>query len=302
MIKSIDVDDSIKKIRSRGQLNIMGHNTVLQILTNWAQKYHQIDVNRSKDPGHSWSLDKTGMLKTLPLHMSSEYKIQQQEISEIYMIEEPKEVLTVHGNAPPTKADGTFRLIYKNANGFCNRLSRNEKVERAREKHNELEVDIAAYCEPQLNMHHKKNCNGFNQLFKGGEAEVHSIVAHNVHENISRVQLGKTSLLPFGHLTKKFDKNESGKDKLGLERWSVMTLQGDGVCTRIICGYNPCGNAKLNSGTTYQQHRRYFVTMKKDITCPRKRFHDDLMKQLHKWHQEGDRLVVCMDANEDIYK
>jgi hypothetical protein len=42
--------------------------------------------------------------------------------------------------------------------------------------------------------------------------------------------------------------------------------------------------------------------MKKDITCPRKHFHDDLMKQLNKWHQEGDRLVVCMDANEEIYK
>ena len=36
--------------------------------------------------------------------------------------------------------------------------------------------------------------------------------------------------------------------------------------------------------------------------CPRKRFHDDLVAQLIKWHEEGDRLVVCLDANEDIYK
>ncbi len=151
-------------------------------------------------------------------------------------------------------------------------------------------------------MRHKKNCNGFNQLFKGGEAEVCSILAHNVHNNIGRVQQGGTRLLLFGHLTKQLNKNKSGKDKLGLGRWSVMTLQGDGVHTRIICGYNPCGNAKLNSGTTYQQHRRYFVTMKKDITCQRKHFHDDLMKQLQKWRQEGYRLVICMDANEDIYK
>ncbi len=41
--------------------------------------------------------------------------------------------------------------------------------------------------------------------------------------------------------------------------------------------------------------------MKKDTTCPRKRFHDNLMKQLNKWCHEGDHLVVCMDANEDIY-
>jgi hypothetical protein len=31
---------------------------------------------------------------------------------------------------------------------------------------------MAAYYEHQLNMHHKKNINGFNQLFKGGEAVV----------------------------------------------------------------------------------------------------------------------------------
>jgi hypothetical protein len=168
--------------------------------------------------------------------------------------------------------------------------------------HNKLEAGIAAYCEHQLNMRHKKNCNRFNQLFKGGEAEVRSIVAYNMHENTGRVQQGGTSLLLFGHLTKQLDQNKSGKDKMGLGRWSVMTLQGIGVRTRIICGYNPCGNAKLNSGTTYQQHRRYFVTMKKDITCPRKPFHNDLMKQLNKWRREGDCLVVCMDPNEEIYK
>jgi hypothetical protein len=81
-----------------------------------------------------------------------------------------------------------------------------------------------------------------------------------------------------------------------------MTLQEDGVWTRLVCGYNPCGNAKLNSGMLYQQHRHFLVTQHKDLTCPRKRFHDNLMIQLHKWQEEGHRLVVCLDANEDIYK
>jgi hypothetical protein len=218
------------------------------------------------------------------------------------MVEVPKEVLQVHGHTPPTKAEGMVRLIYENVNGFCNQLSGNKKVKKAREIHNKLEVDIAAYCEHQLNMRHKKNCNRLNQLFKGGEAEVRSIVAHNVYMNISRVQQGGMSLLLFGHLTKQLNQNESSKDKTGLGRWSVMTLQGDGVCTRRICGYNPCGNAKLNSGTTYQQHRRYFVMMKKDTTCPKKSFHNNLMKQLNKWRQEGHCLVVCMDANKDILR
>ena len=40
----------------------------------------------------------------------------------------------------------------------------------------------------------------------------------------------------------------------------------------------------------------------KDGTCPRKRFRNDLIKQLVIWRRQGDRLIVCMDANEDIYK
>ncbi len=59
---------------------------------------------------------------------------------------------------------------------------------RAREIHDELELDLVAYCEHQLNMRHRKNGNGFNQLFKGGESAVQSVVAHNIHENIGRTQ------------------------------------------------------------------------------------------------------------------
>ena len=39
----------------------------------------------------------------------------------------------------------------------------------------------------------------------------------------------------------------------------------------------------------------------KDTTCPRKRFREDLVKQLRKWRENGNILIVCMDANENIY-
>ena len=40
----------------------------------------------------------------------------------------------------------------------------------------------------------------------------------------------------------------------------------------------------------------------KDKTCPRTRFRQDLIQQHVQWRKEGDRLVVCLDANGDIYK
>ena len=179
----------------------------------------------------------------------------------------PEEILQVHGYAPPKKADGTVCLIYENVNGFKNQISGNEKVDRAKEIHSKLEVDIVAYCEHKLNMKHKKNYNSFNQLFKGGEAAVQSVVAHNVHENIGQTQQGGTSLLLFGHLTEQLDHDKSGKDDTGLGQWLVITLKGDEVRTRIVCGYNPCGSRKLDSSTTYQQHRRFWITQRKDLTA-----------------------------------
>ena len=77
-----------------------------------------------------------------------------------------------------------------------------------KELHDELEIDVAAYCKHKINFKHKMNINGFNQLVKGGEVAIQSITAHNVQENVGKIQ----------------------------------------------------------------------------------------------WREEGDRLIVCMDANEDIYR
>ncbi len=57
-------------------------------------------------------------------------------------------------------------------NGLSNHLCGNKKVDGMKELHDELEVDMAPYCEHKLNMKHKKNLNGFKGLFKGGEAAI----------------------------------------------------------------------------------------------------------------------------------
>ncbi len=97
------------------------------------------------------------------------------------------EVLQVHGVAPASKGAETIHLIYKNMNRICNRLSNNAKLEKAKEIHDELEVNIAEYNEHWLNLRHHLNVNGFNQMFKGGEVAIQSVTAHNTHENIGRI-------------------------------------------------------------------------------------------------------------------
>ncbi len=66
-------------------------------------------------------------------------------------------------------------------------------------------------------MQHKLNKVGFNQFFWGGEAEVCSVVAHNVHvEKKRRVQEGSTSMLMFGKLIDYFYSSQSGREESGL--------------------------------------------------------------------------------------
>jgi hypothetical protein len=114
--------------------------------------------------------------------------------------------------------------------------------------------------------------------------------------------LWRLSLLMFGPITEYLNLEQSEKDPTGLGRWSVMTVMGsNGSQTRIVCGYNPCYNRNPNSSTSYQQHQQYLIMQQKDLTCMRTKFCKDLMAQLRWWRQDRDKLIVCLDANEDIY-
>jgi hypothetical protein len=209
----------------------------------------------------AWAVDETGMVDTsFLLNSKSEMKEQlalteHQERNRVMELGISEEVLQVHGVAPSSKGKGVVNVIYENVNGLSNKLSNNKKVNKAKEIHDELEVDIVVYNKHRLNMRDRRNVNGFNQLFKGGEAALQSVVAHNIHKNIGRVQEGGTSLLLFGSLTEQLNNGQPGKEESGLGWWTVMMLWGDEVRMRVVCGYNPCYNKNPNSSITYQQHR-----------------------------------------------
>ena len=72
-------------------------------------------------------------------------------------------------------------------------------------------------------------------MFCGGEAEIWSIVGHNVHANVGRSQEGGTPLLRYGWLINQYDFEHFGKDDTGLGRWVVMVFQGsNNIVTRDL--------------------------------------------------------------------
>jgi hypothetical protein len=158
---------------------------VLAALEDWANQFKQ--KSKSRDDHlvlAAWSVDKTGTVDA-SFMLQSEREInkqlaltEHQERNRVMELGISEEVLQVHGVAPASKGKGVVQLIYENVNDLSNRLSNNEKVEKAKEIHDELEIDIVAYNKHRLNMSHRGNINGFNQLFKGGKVALQSVVSH----------------------------------------------------------------------------------------------------------------------------
>ena len=150
----------------------IAHNAIMHALEVRSRGHYQ-SINSNGNPN---TIDDTGMVDmTNVLNIIDEKNkaaTEQQERTSIRELGIADQTLQIHRARPMRKAEGIICLIYENANGINNRLSDNEKVEKAKRLHNNLEVDIAAYNEHRLNMRHKDNVNGFNQLFRGGEAEV----------------------------------------------------------------------------------------------------------------------------------
>ncbi len=225
MIELVDDQGQTTRDVRYGSMATTSHVSVLNALTERSNRLrsNRGNLTSSDDLLTSWAIDETGTVDAMLFMDSRENDeqctaIEQQERRRVWEVGVSNDVLRIHWTAPGLKGEGITRLIYENVNSLNNRLMDNEKVERAHELHDELEVDIAAYNEHRLNMAHMLNINGFNQLFKGGEVEVRSVVSHNVHENIGQVQEGGTSLLMFGTITDHIIRDEPMKDETGLGR------------------------------------------------------------------------------------
>ena len=108
-------------------------------------------------------------------------------------------LLQVHGTAPNIKQQRIFRILGENCNGFNNRIGGNNKIAKALDIKDDLDIDCLLYCEHRLNFRHKDNKNDLKQMFQQ-ELACTAVRAHNVHEAkiAGRVQEGGTGSICFG--------------------------------------------------------------------------------------------------------
>ena len=130
------------------------------------------------------------------------------------------------------------------------------------------------------------------------ENESRVVTAHNKHGHHGCRQWGGTAVMVMDHAASAVV--SQGVDDSGLGRWSWILFQGaNNHRTCIISACRPCKSRKQQLRMACNQHRRHFRASQRD-GCPRQLFVEDLQEQLLLWRSSGEKLIVCIDGNEDV--
>ena len=79
-------------------------------------------------------------------------------------------------------------------------------------------------------------------------------------------------------------------------------MEGEhGVRTRLITAYAPVGGKDSGPESYWKQQLRYIQNNSLNTT-PFKMFCDDLCEVLKTWRSKGDRIILMMDANDNVFK
>ena len=91
-----------------------------------------------------------------------------------------------------------------------------------------------------------------------------------------------------------------GADRSELGRWSWLRLRGrNEVFVRIVSAYRP--NPPIaNSPMSVYAQQKCTLNLRNDRRCPREAFWDDILKEIATWQEEGDQVVLMLDANQDV--
>ncbi len=89
-------------------------------------------------------------------------------ISEHKAVKEARDkgLLQPHGTPPHSKQDGIFRILCENPNDLNNQIAGNQKLEKAIDIKDELDMDGLLFCKHRLNLRHRDNKNNFKQMFQ----------------------------------------------------------------------------------------------------------------------------------------
>jgi len=205
----------------------------------------------------------------------------------------------VFGDHIIQKEEGVIRIASQNVNCIGIAAEVNPKQDYAKNWIIQNEVDIVGWQETGVAFHLLPRRKRLSERMRDIRWNKFRISAsNNKHENVEISQYGGTAVMAFDEAAHRV--HSTGSDSTGLGRWSWILFQGrNNHYTRIISAYVPCKSANDQGRTVYNQHRRFFQSQ--GVTeCPRKIMHSQLTQQINVWQNKGERIVLLIDANENL--
>ena len=212
------------------------------------------------------------------------------------------EDVPVHGDKLTGKPDDCIRIYFENVDGFVvpdnqnKKNNINNKQNYLRQLLLRLDADVFGGVETRQQFELLPKVHSLERqldLRDGSRCQT----SHNLHERFGVCQQGGTCIttneLTGGYVI------EQGADEEGLGRWSWMKFSGKGVTTRIVVAYIPCNTRKQAVQATMAQHRRYW-RLQGERRCPRKLMREALANQLKTWRNQGEKLILLIDSNENM--
>ena len=114
-------------------------------------------------------------------------------------------------------------------------------------------------------------------------------------------QYGGTGFTINEDMRARMTQNGWGSDPTKLGRWTRTKIRGkNGIATVFVSAYRPCHSPKVLK-TVWLQQARYFKR-EEDIDNPdvHALFTQDLVKCLGELRDDGNNVVLGMDANDDV--
>lgn len=194
------------------------------------------------------------------------------------------------------KDEDVFRIGLRNINGMpidANQLKNYEIFSDIRTGN----FDIFGITETNLAWHTLNEADRLNERLRGKLEFMRFSHSYNKDFNITdKLQYGGTMLISQGSSSGRVI--ATGQDPCQLGRWSWMTFRGkNNLVLWVVTLYRPV--ISYGASSTYQQHQ-LFMNQFHLTGCPREKLLSDLQEQIEKWTEQGERLIIQGDFNEDI--
>ena len=278
------------RIRLEEKYNIkLSHEETLHVMNNRSRPHGEIQAAEVES-----IIAEAGLHGTRPESRSSE---------EAYRQTVANTKVTSYGDLRvEAKSDDVVRFFSHNINSMTYWKKGNYKAERLKHLFKQYDVDSIGLQEVCINWSALKPSETLAALLRDSTVPLKSVSSHNTlqSKNGGRTQRGGTATILRDRLASYVKANGTGHDPTGLGRWSWYLLEGSpGHKTRVITAYAPCGGSQSREGT-YYHHSLNYIRNKGLRTNPRDMFRDDLVEAIRQWRSQGNRIILMIDANENV--